>query len=404
MANQNIPKLRFNEFDREWEEEKLDSVSQINPSITTLPENFIYIDLESVEKGILKLRKKINKNNSPSRAQRVLQKKDILFQTVRPYQQNNLFFNFNGEFVASTGYAQIRAKLAYSPEFLYSLIYNSRFLNDVLIRCTGSSYPAINSNDLKKIKIKLPKEIEEQQKIASFLGKVDEWIGNLKEQKENLEKYKKGMMQKIFAQKIRFKDQNGKEFEVWKEKELRYCSEKIWIGLVTTMTTSYEASGTCLIRNQNIRENKIVDNSPIYLNDKFANLYKSRSVRFGDVVTVHTGDVGTSAVIDHKYDGAQGFATLNTRLDLQVLNNFYLSFYFNSKKYKNWALRYSTGDGRNNLNLNDFLKSKIPLPSIKEQQKIAEFLTSIDNLIDSKQEQIAKAEEWKKGLMQGLFV
>jgi len=297
-----------------------------------------------------------------------------------------------------------RPKSNYFSQGTLGYLMRSRTVRlQIMILAQGTKVLGISPKHLNKIIFKLP-EILEQQKLAEFLESTDSWIGNLKQQKKSLEIYKKGMMQKIFAQEIRFKDKNGNGFPEWEEKELRFCAEKIWIGLVTTMTTSYETSGTCLIRNQNIRENKIVDESPIYLNDKFANLYKSRSVKFGDVVTVHTGDVGTSAVIDHKYDGAQGFATLNTRLNTSILNNFYLSFFFNSKKYKTWALRYSTGDGRNNLNLNDFIKSKIPLPCIFEQQRIAEFLILIDKLLESKQQQIAKAEEWKKGLMQGLFV
>jgi type I restriction enzyme, S subunit len=199
--------------------------------------------------------------------------------------------------------------------------------------------------------------------------------------------------------KLRFSDFSDE----WKEKELRECADRIWIGLVTTMTTSYSKEGTRLIRNQNIRENKIVDEFPIHLNKKFADLHKSRALKLGDIITVHTGDVGTSAVIDHKYDGAHGFATLNTRVDASHLCNLYLSCFFNSKKYKNWALRYSTGDGRNNLNLYDFIKSKIPLPSVLEQQKIAEFLGATDKWIENLRAQKENLESHKKGMMQKIF-
>ena len=87
----------------EWHQSELKEVAQINPKVKKLPENFIYIDLESVEKGLLLLEKNITLSEAPSRAQRLLSKGDVLFQMVRPYQQNNYYFNLDGQYVASTG-------------------------------------------------------------------------------------------------------------------------------------------------------------------------------------------------------------------------------------------------------------------------------------------------------------
>ena len=157
-----VPKLRFGGFDDEWIEKRLSEVSKINPKTSQLPEKFIYIDLESVNSGILTKFQKIEKKDAPSRAQRYLEVNDILFQTVRPYQMNNLFFDFDDEdYVASTGYAQIKAKIY--PKFLYYYLTYYPFVKEVLKRCTGTSYPAINSNDLKKIKINIPSSHEEQK-------------------------------------------------------------------------------------------------------------------------------------------------------------------------------------------------------------------------------------------------
>lgn len=110
--------MRFSGFDDEWVVKKLNDVSNINPKTGDLPENFIYIDLDSVNKGILTKYNQINKVDAPSRAQRCLDVNDILFQTVRPYQMNNLFFELtDNKYVASTGYAQIKSKI--NSRFLY---------------------------------------------------------------------------------------------------------------------------------------------------------------------------------------------------------------------------------------------------------------------------------------------
>ena len=180
----------------EWEEKELKDVVEINPKAKKLPENFIYIDLESVEKGRLLLQKNIALQDAPSRAQRLLAKGDVLFQMVRPYQQNNYYFNLSGEYVASTGYAQIRTKL--DSKFIYYALHEKTFLDEVMNRCTGTSYPAINSSDLSSIEILIPC-LEEQTKIADFLSAIDQKIDVVSEQLEQAKLWKKGLLQQMFV-------------------------------------------------------------------------------------------------------------------------------------------------------------------------------------------------------------
>lgn len=180
----------------EWEEKRLGDVAEINPRSNGLPSRFIYIDLESVIKGELVSEKEISISEAPSRAQRVLKKKDILYQTVRPYQLNNLLFNRDGDYVASTGYAQLRT--THSPEFVYQLMHTASFTNEVLDRCTGTSFPAIKSDSLSKIAISVPC-LSEQQKIASFLSAIDDQIELVGSQIEKSQTFKKGLLQQMFV-------------------------------------------------------------------------------------------------------------------------------------------------------------------------------------------------------------
>lgn len=180
----------------DWEEKKLGEVCEINPNTGRLPNTFIYVDLESVNKGNLVKKNKISKEDAPSRAQRVLQRGDIIYQTVRPYQKNNYFFDNNGDYVASTGYAQIRANQ--DKRFLFQYIHSEKFVNNVLKRCTGTSYPAIGSSDLKTISVSVP-SLEEQQKIADFLSSIDTSIENITNQIDDSVVFKKGLLQKMFV-------------------------------------------------------------------------------------------------------------------------------------------------------------------------------------------------------------
>ena len=180
-----------------WEKRNLGKVAQINPKCEKLPESFIYIDLESVVKGRLNKEDRISIEEAPSRAQRLLRKDDILFQMVRPYQKNNFFFDrTENDYVASTGYAQIRT--SHNPQFLFQLLHTVEFVNNVIERCTGTGYPAINSTDLSNIEVKMP-SVNEQIKIANFLSALDEKINRTENQIQQTGQYKKGLLQNMLV-------------------------------------------------------------------------------------------------------------------------------------------------------------------------------------------------------------
>ena len=151
----------------------LGSVVHINPKTGALPEAFIYIDLECVESGVLNSKKLLSRNSAPSRAQRLLEEGDLLYQMVRPYQKNNYYFQKNFEYptVASTGYAQIRCSEV-DTQFIYEQLSLDYFAREAMLRSTGTGYPAINADDLAEIPIWIP-PLDQQEKIGaalSFLG------------------------------------------------------------------------------------------------------------------------------------------------------------------------------------------------------------------------------------------
>ena len=182
----------------EWEKTLLGNVCNINPKTNELDDMFFYIDLESIESGKLILKEPINKAEAPSRAQRVLEIGDVLFQTVRPYQMNHYYYEnkLPMQVVASTGFAQMRL-INGDNRFLYYLFYTNDFNKSVDVKCTGSNYPAINSSELAKIKVKIPC-LEEQQKIADFLSEFDNAIEYAKEELEVWKNIKKGLLQQMF--------------------------------------------------------------------------------------------------------------------------------------------------------------------------------------------------------------
>lgn len=103
--------------------------------------------------------------------------------------------------------------------------------------------------------------------------------------------------------------------------------------------------------------------------------------QIGDVITVHTGDVGTSAVITENEAKSIGFATIVTRPNPKIIDSNYLCSFLNTDKHKKWAVSISTGDGRTNYNLGDYFELVVPVPSIAEQKKIASYIQKLNRLI-----------------------
>lgn len=191
------PEIRFEGFTDDWEQRKLIDIAEFNPK-SVLPEEFEYVDLESVVGTEMVSHRTECKESAPSRAQRLARTGDIFYQTVRPYQRNNyLYMKPDENYVFSTGYAQMRPNI--EAEFLMSFLQTDSFVNEVLDNCTGTSYPAINSTDLSNLAIALPLERDEQKKVGSYFAKVDHLITLHQRKCEKLKELKKFMLQNMFV-------------------------------------------------------------------------------------------------------------------------------------------------------------------------------------------------------------
>ena len=193
------PEIRFAGFTDDWEQRKLNEVAEFNPK-SELPDEFEYVDLESVVGTEMISHRTETKDSAPSRAQRLAQPGDVFFQTVRPYQKNNyLFSKLDNNYVFSTGYVQMRPNI--DTAFLMSFLQTDSFVKIVLDNCTGTSYPAINSSDLSNLEISLPKSFEEQKKVGKTIISIDNLITLHQRKCDELKEFKKYMLQNMFPQK-----------------------------------------------------------------------------------------------------------------------------------------------------------------------------------------------------------
>jgi type I restriction enzyme S subunit len=382
--------LRFPEFEGEWERRKLREIGDINPAAKKLPDKFIYIDLEGVVNGELIKEQEINLDEAPSRAQRLLEINDILFQMVRPYQKNNLFFNRIGNYVASTGYAQLRTEG--NSKFIYHYLHFQKFVDKVIEKCTGTSYPAINSTDFANIIIAVTSLIE-QQKIASFLSLLDDRIATQNKIIEGLTVLKAGLSKKIFIQELGF----SKFPDGWEKKELGEIGE-IVNGL-TYSPNDIAEKGVLVLRSSNIQNRELTFDGSVFVNVNSFNAVLENDI----LICVRNGSknlIGKNAIIKKEHEG---FAFGAFMAVYRSRYNKFLFHWFDTEEYKE-EVRKNLGATINSINGSDLKKFKAPFPKEKEQQKIATFLSYIDQKIELEAIILNQFTKQKKYLLQQMFI
>ena len=359
----NVPALRFPEFTREWKETTLDNECTINPTSDKLKSEFVYVDLESVERGELTKRQVIEKENAPSRAQRVLQNEDILFQCVRPYQKNNYIVkevSSEIQWVASTGYAQLRTDRNI-PAFIYHLLNTSSFNKKVIVRCTGSSYPAINSYDLSKIHFYIC-GIDEQKRIADFLSLLDERIATQNKIIEKYESLIQAMCDTLIDQETQQVALSFSDFG------------QSYSGLSGKSAEDF-GEGYPFITYMNVYQNQIIDSTNIGL-VKINETEPQSIVRYGDILFTLSSETPEEVGMGAVYLGETYPLYLNSFcFGIHITNETkiyppFLAYYVSSQLFRKAVYPLAQGSTRFNLQKNDFMKRIFSFPTVERQKKI----------------------------------
>ena len=404
-----VPKLRFKREDGtdypEWRYARTDEIAEINPKTSDLPNRFYYMDLGSVSKGAWQEKTITDKDNAPSRANRLASVGDVFFQSVRPYNMGHFFFEEEYEYpvVASTGFIQLRATQEYYNGFIYQLLYEDRFNAEVNIRCTGSNYPAINSESFSDIEMLFPC-LEEQQKIADFLSAVDEVIAQSEAEAQNLEQQKKAAMQKIFSQEVRFKRQDGTDYPEWEEKKL---SDLLLISKERNSKTDYTQNDVlaCSLGTE-------LDKKYLYFGLKATkeSVKNYRIVRIGDIVYTKSPIKGfPNGIIraNKKTEGIVPSLYCVYHNESGIMSDIIQAYFDTGNNVNNYLYKLVNVGARNNVNITDIglLEGTIIVPvDLEEQQKIAVFLSAYDEAISYAKQELDKWKELKKGLLQQMFV
>ena len=258
-------------------------------------------------------------------------------------------------------------------------IFLAYYLNnkktDIARLAQGISVIHLYAAQLKSLKLSVPSK-GEQQKIAAFLSSVDKKIEQLNRKKALLEQYKKGMMQKLFNQEIRFKDEQGKDYPDWEEKRLSEI-----------LTIRYG------------KDHKSLHNGHVPV------LGTGGVIRYVDSVIYNQPSVliGRKGTIDKPQYIEQPFWTVDTLFYTEIIPPnipFFIFLVVSNINFK----RYNEATGVPSLNANTVIKIRVYVPSKEEQQKIAAFMSAIDRKIELVSEQLKQAQIFKKGLLQQMFI
>jgi len=195
----------------DWGVVQVQDIAQVNAenlSERTDPDAmYLYIDLSSVDRGIISISQgRRHFADLPSRARRVLHKNDIIMATVRPNLLGFALCDFEPQGVlCSTGFALISSRNRFDSEFIYQSLYGDGIQRQVQGLVTGSNYPAINSSDVRKLKLLWPKAAAERKSIGAVLRACDDEIDLLGQKRDELRRQKKGLMQQLLTGRVRVK-------------------------------------------------------------------------------------------------------------------------------------------------------------------------------------------------------
>ncbi|KAB6092389.1 restriction endonuclease subunit S [Bacteroides xylanisolvens] len=381
--------MRFPEFSGEWKKKHLSElVGDIKDRISTSSLSVDnYVSTENILQNFqgVTLATSLPHNTNVT----AFRKDDILFSNIRPYLKKIWYASYDGG--CSTDVFVFRNSGMCSAMFLYHLIANDKFINYVMLGTKGTKMPRGDKQQIIQYVVYLPSKLE-QNKIATFLSLLD---SRIEAQIKIIEKYEsliKGIGNKLFSFKMRFKTNDGNDFPSWKTKSFENIG-KTFSGL------SGKAKEDFGIGKPYIQYKQVFDTPQIQIqNCGLVNVLDSENqnnVKYGDIlftVSSETPDeIGMSSVLLDEVDEMylNSFCFGYRLSSFEVLNPLYASYFFRDSSFRNKVVKIAQGSTRYNISKSEFIKLKISLPCIEEQARIASFLSAVDEKIKEEKEILA---------------
>lgn len=408
-----VPNLRFKEFSGEWESNKIEKICDTITdyvaagSFENIRNSVTYYNSENFAQLVRTIDLKSNFNN-----------KDFIFVDEKAYNflyrvnlnEDSIILPNIGVNIGESYYVEpeklpsennvlgpnailLRSEIN-NTKYIYYL-FNTKAFHKQLVQIIGASgQPKFNKTELKQMKFYVP-TIEEQEKIAAFFSLIDKKIELQIEKLEELKKYKKGLMQKIFSQQLRFKDENGNEYPEW---------DRFSIGELAEVTAGRK-------KDAGQGEYIIMDMGSITPEGKILTHKRSSDcidlLKKGDLV-MPKDDIGGGLIIgktayiptDNKYILGDHVY----RIRFKNSNSLFMHYQINSYGINKQLKSKVTGSAQLGINSKSVVEQILFVPSIEEQNKIGILFLSLDSKIEIEEEKRSVIQEYKKGLLQQMFI
>ena len=409
-----VPKLRFKEFSDEWEEKKLgEIIKQLNAGISVNSNEQTQIN--SFTKAILKTSCICNGKFIEEEAKKILseeinkvklfaQKGQILISRMNTPQLvgavTYIEKDFPNRYLPDRIWQTEFKNKEYDGKYLAYLLNTPKYNFKIRDLATGTSNSMknISKENFLSLSIFIPLDIE-QQKITNFLSSIDKKISLTEEKLELFREYKKGVMQKIFSQELRFKDSNGNDYPEWNlvyTKDISKITmgftpstkdEKMWNGQYKWLSIAdLKENGKYIYKTSKTITDKGIKNKKILSKGTLVMSFKLTLGRVG----ILADNMFTNEAICHFH-----------WLEKDKINTEYIYYYLSNIDIINFGKQAVKGITLNTESLNSI---EVQLPCYEEQQKIADFLSSIDSKIESIEKELDRLKEFKRGLLQQMFI
>ncbi|MFI3211323.1 MAG: restriction endonuclease subunit S [Peptostreptococcaceae bacterium] len=389
----NAPKLRFKEFTDNWENKKLDNFLTESKIKGNTGEKAKKLTVKLWGKGVVPKQEIYNGSNN---TQYYIRKSGQLIYGKLDFL--NCAFGIIPSHLdkyESTIDAPAFDINDMNTSFLINKITQKKFYKKNGDIADGSRRAKrINSNIFLDMSIFVP-SLEEQKKIGDFFTLIDEKIDLQTKKIESLEKYKKGLMQKIFKRELRFKDELGNDYPEWETKKLGDICTFFSGGTPSTKNSSYYNGSIPFIRSGEISSYT----TELLLTEEGLNNSSAKLVEKGDLLYALYGATSGEVSIS-KINGAINQAILcikSNKINIYFLENI-LSY------NKDNIITKLIQGGQGNLSANLIKSLSYEIPSLEEQQKISNFLTSIDKKIELEKEKLNNLKLQKSGFLQKMFI
>lgn len=415
-----VPKLRFPEFDGGYKKIPLKSIAKIYDGTHQTPKyvdsGIPFFSVEQVTSGNFEKTRFIAEEVYEKECRRVkIEQGDILMTRIGDIGSIK-YIDWAPKASFYVSLALLKISKDCSSNYLSHYMRTAFFQAETWRRTIHVAFPKkINLGEIGECNVAFP-SLPEQQKIASFLSSVDKKIDLLRQKKDALEIYKKGLMQKIFSQEIRFKQDDGSDFPDWEEVALGDYSS----FLITNSLSRSDLDTDGVVQNIHYGDihtrfscqyDQCSEATPYISDTKIAaKLHKRNQLQRGDIVIADASedyaDIGKAIEIVRISDTPL-FAGLHTIAMRPGSNKFAVgfgSYLFQSAEVRRQIHRLAQGAKILGLSKGNIQRLTVRLPCVDEQKKIAEFISALDRQSNRLVHIIEHIETFKKGLLQQMFV